>query len=226
MIRLDQVSKSYADKQAQRLVLDQVDWEFAPGQLYTLTGRSGAGKSSLLNILGGLDRNFSGQLWFAGQELSQFSATQMARYRREQVGFVFQDFHLLDALSILDNVLLSTRFLPNSVLPALRQRALDCLKKVDLQGREGDKPGHLSGGERQRVALARALLHQPKLVLADEPTGNLDKHTAATILDLLKALTQEQKITVIMASHDEAAMQCADQVLSLSKGRLQTEAQS
>ncbi len=221
MLRLEHLHKVYGRDDAQRVVLRELNHSFSAGRLYALTGRSGAGKSSLLNIIGGLDRDFSGEVWFDLQALSKLKPGELARYRREQVGFVFQDFHLLEGLNILDNVMLSTRFLAADEVNKLATSAHSCLQKVGLHGRELDRPAQLSGGERQRVALARALLHKPALLLADEPTGNLDAETGAMILDLLLTLSHDDEVCVIMASHDLQATRRADDLLLLQDGKLQ-----
>lgn len=221
MIRLRQLSKVYRQAAVQRGIFNQIDLDLVPAQLYALLGRSGAGKTTLLNILGGLDRDFVGEVEVFGQVLGTLNSAQLAEYRRQQVGFVFQDFHLLHELSIMENLLLSTRFDSAAERQRLRKRAQDCLEKLGLGDRAQAWPGELSGGERQRVALARALLREPKLILADEPTGNLDAVTGSQILDLLLSITRDQDITVLMATHDVTATQRADRCLKLDNGTLQ-----
>lgn len=179
-------------------VLDVKNLEIRRGELVALTGPSGCGKTTLLNLLGALDRPTAGDIFFEGKRFDLKSETALCRFRREKIGFIFQAYHLIPTLSALKNVLAPAFPLGNGY----RRRALELLGLVGLAGKEGRRPGALSGGEQQRVAIARALLLDPDLILADEPTGNLDSATGAGIMDLLKKLNQQGKI-VLVATHDQ-----------------------
>jgi len=203
--------------------LDGVSFSIRSGEYLALAGRSGSGKSTLLNILGGLDVATSGKIFIDAQDLAGLRRNQLALYRRTTVGMIFQSFHLIPSWSALDNVALPMIF-AGVEQSARRQRARDLLALVGLAHREGHKPAELSGGEAQRVAIARALANQPRLLLADEPTGNLDSHTAAEILDLLLKLNIERQLTLLMVTHDVAsAAQQSHRVLHMLDGRIVAE---
>ncbi|MFH1808893.1 MAG: ABC transporter ATP-binding protein [Pseudomonadota bacterium] len=220
MIRLRELRKHYTRDGAPRDVLDGVFLDVVAGTLCAVLGTSGAGKTTLLHILGGLDSAFSGEVEVAGVALRDRTEPELARYRRDTVGFMFQDFHLLDHLSALDNVLLAGRFDDTAVRQRLREHALHLLERVGLQSRTADAPSSLSGGERQRVALARALLRQPRVLLADEPTGNLDGETGARLLELLRETASTEGTVVLVATHDPSLARAADRCLRLHQGRL------
>jgi len=187
VIDVSGLRKVYRAEGSERRVLDGVALRVEGGTFCALLGASGAGKTSLLNVLGGLDSDFEGEVHVAGVELRGRDDRELAAFRRTCVGFMFQDFHLLDHLSAVDNALLACRFDPRAERRRLRTRALDLLARVGLEGRGDARPNALSGGERQRVALARALLREPKVILADEPTGNLDRETGQRLIELLQA---------------------------------------
>ncbi len=220
MIRVCQLRREHNGAAARRQVLAGLDLDVAPGELCALLGRSGSGKTTLLQILGGLDSGFSGEVEVAGQRPGELGDTPLAAFRRDRVGFMFQDFHLLPHLAVLDNVLLSCRFDSLATRERLRGRGQQLLARVGLEGREGDHPGQLSGGERQRVALARALLRAPPVLLADEPTGNLDSDTGARLLELLLETAHDDGTSVVVATHDPAVLSAADRGLELREGRL------
>ncbi|MEV8515399.1 ABC transporter ATP-binding protein [Dactylosporangium sp. NPDC051484] len=189
-----------------------------PGSLTALTGPSGSGKSTLLHLIGAIERADSGSIAVDGRELTAASRAQLAAYRRG-VGFVFQRFHLLPALTALDNVLVPV--LPYRNLDFDRtERARDLLDAVGLAGRESALPSRLSGGQQQRVAIARALITRPRLLLADEPTGNLDSHTGRAILDLLLGLRERHHVTIVLSTHDAAIAAQCERVVDLLDGRL------
>ncbi len=196
-----------------------VDLAIARGEFVALVGPSGSGKSTVLNLIGGLDRPTSGQVWINGTELSASDERTLTRHRREHVGFVFQSFNLLPRLTAEENVALPLMF---SGMPEKerRARARDLLKRVSLEHRLDHRPTQLSGGEQQRVAIARALIGQPALLLADEPTGNLDTGTGAEIMALLKKLNQEQDLTLLVVTHDAEVAAFADRVVKLRDGRV------
>jgi putative ABC transport system ATP-binding protein len=187
------------------------------GQAVAVTGRSGSGKSTLLHLAGAMDDRDSGSITVDGRDLARMSEKQRTRYRRG-VGFVFQRFHLLPALTACDNV--AAPVLPFRTGYDKRAKARDLLAAVGLTGREDDLPAKLSGGQQQRVAIARALIGDPRLLLADEPTGNLDSTTGAEVLDLLFALHRDRGLTLILATHDPAVAARCDRVIELSDGMI------
>ncbi|MEU6340971.1 ABC transporter ATP-binding protein [Streptomyces sp. NPDC046977] len=199
--------------------LDGVDLEIADGVSVALTGPSGAGKSTVLHVIGGMDRPDSGSVEVDGAELT---AARLDAHRR-RIGFVFQRFHLLPALTALDNVLVPV--LPRRVEFDRRERAMELLDAVGLAGRAGALPSQLSGGQQQRVAVARALINRPGLLLADEPTGNLDSATGREIIDLLLALSEQFGMTMLIATHDaEVAANC-DRIVRFQDGRITSDQQ-
>ncbi len=197
-----------------------VDLSIARGEFVALVGPSGSGKSTVLNLIGGLDRPTSGQVWINGTELSASDERTLTRHRRQHVGFVFQSFNLLPRLTAEENVALPLMF--NGVPEQERRaRARVLLEQVGLGPRLAHRPTQLSGGEQQRVAIARALVGQPALLLADEPTGNLDTTTGAEIMALLRELNQEQGLTLLVVTHDPEIATFADRVVRLRDGRIQ-----
>jgi len=200
-------------------VLRGVDLEVAHGAFLALRGASGAGKSTLLHLLGGLDQPSAGEIWFDGQNLAALPAAALTFVRNRRVGFVFQAYHLLPELDALENVCLPARIarIPASEAGA---RGRDLLARVGLQDRMTHRPYELSGGEQQRVAIARALINGPELILADEPTGNLDSHTGEGIIELLCSLQVERKATLIIATHDVRVAARAPTVVELVDGQI------
>jgi putative ABC transport system ATP-binding protein len=203
------------------LALAEVTLDIPAGQAVAVTGRSGSGKSTLLHLAGAMDASDSGTLTVDGKDLGAMSDKQRTVYRR-RVGFVFQRFHLLPALTACDNV--AAPVLPFRTGYDKRARARDLLAAVGLAGREHDLPSRLSGGQQQRVAIARALVGDPCLLLADEPTGNLDSATGAEVLDLLFTLHRDRGLTLILATHDPAVAARCDRVIQLEDGAVSTDA--
>ena len=201
-------------------VLRGVDVEIALGDFVALRGASGTGKSTLLHLIGGLDTPNAGEIIFHGQKLSSFTESQLTNFRNRSVGFVFQAYHLLPELTALENVCLTARIARQSARFAT-ERARSLLARVGLAAREDHKPSELSGGEQQRVAIARALINEPELLLADEPTGNLDSHTGGEIMELLKTLRAEKQMTLIIATHDARVAAIAPRVIELVDGLVQ-----
>lgn len=200
--------------------LRNVDLTIARGEFVALVGPSGSGKSTVLNLIGGLDRFTSGQVWINGIELGASDERTLTRHRRQHVGFVFQSFNLLPRLTAEENVALPLMF--SRVPEKERQaRARTLLERVGLGPRLAHRPTQLSGGERQRVAIARALVGQPALLLADEPTGNLDTVTGAEIMRLLKELNQERGLTLLVVTHDPEVAAFADRVVKLRDGQVE-----
>lgn len=200
-------------------VLRDVSLKIGRGDFLALRGASGAGKSTLLHLLGGLDAPNAGEIWFNGKNLASLSVNALARLRNLKVGFVFQAYHLLPELDALENVCLPARMARTSAAAA-EKRGLELLARVGLKERAEHRPGELSGGEQQRVAIARALINSPELILADEPTGNLDSHTGAEIIDLLCALRSEAQTTLIIATHDAKVAERAPKVVHLEDGQI------
>ena len=187
------------------------------GQFLSVMGPSGSGKSTLLNLLGALDVPSSGSITIDGREISKLSDTDLSRFRRDRLGFVFQFFNLLPTLSALENVLLPG-LLAGRARTELTTRAQALMRSVGLEGRDHHRPDELSGGEMQRVAIARALLIEPALLLADEPTGNLDSKTGNDVLRLIRDATRERQVTVVMVTHDAKAAAVGDRIVRLKDG--------
>ena len=214
------VSKTYLLGKRSLEVLRGVDVELRPGEFLALRGASGAGKSTLLHLLGGLDAPNRGEVWLAGRNLAGLSRRELARLRNEEVGFIFQAYYLLPELDALENVCLPAR-MARTPAPRAEARGRELLDRVGLKERMEHKPYELSGGEQQRVAIARALINEPDLILADEPTGNLDSHTGQEIIELLCSLRTEKQTTLIMATHDPNLAARAPRVMELVDGQVQ-----
>jgi predicted ABC-type transport system involved in lysophospholipase L1 biosynthesis ATPase subunit len=221
LLRTRALTKSYALGKRTLKVLRDVDLDVARGDFLALRGASGAGKSTLLHLLGGLDTPDAGEIHFAGQNLASLSSTALAQFRNQKVGFVFQAYHLLPELDALENVCLPAR-MARQPMEATVQRGRKLLQQVGLGERLDHRPGELSGGEQQRVAIARALINQPELLLADEPTGNLDSRTGDEIMDLLCALRAAGNTTLIICTHDARVAARAPRNMELADGRILT----
>ena len=221
IIQLKRLSKSYQEGNKRRLVLNELDLSVAEGQMYVLLGRSGSGKSTMLNLLSGIDQPDTGQVIIAGTDISKMNEKDRTKYRRDNIGFVFQSFNLISTLTAFENVVLPLSLKGDDPAES-EQKAQFFLDQVDLGDRGGSYPDRLSGGEQQRVAIARALAHEPKFILADEPTGNLDYKTGSIVLKMLGDLVRENGRTMIIATHDREIGQIADQVLELREGSLHT----
>jgi len=201
-------------------VLGGIDLAVSPGEFLAVTGKSGAGKSTLLHIMGGLDRPDSGDVLLEGSSLQRLSRRALAQVRNQKIGFVFQFFHLLPEFSALENVMLPALIAGGN--SRARSRAADLLDLVGLSERLGHYPAQLSGGEQQRVAVARALVNDPLVLLADEPTGNVDSHTSRLIMDLLRRINRELGQATVVVSHDSGVGEWADRSLRLRDGVLET----
>lgn len=200
-------------------VLQNVSLEVPRGEFLAIMGPSGSGKSTLMYLLGGLDRATSGTIHVAGDDLMQLSSEQLAQYRRERVGFVFQGYYLVPTLTVLENVALPGVFL-GQPREEREQRAARLLEKLDMGKRLDHRPHQLSGGQMQRVAIARALFNNPALIMGDEPTGALDSHTGTIVMKLLRHLCDKQGKTIIVVTHDAHVAQYADRVIQLRDGRI------
>jgi ABC-type lipoprotein export system ATPase subunit len=211
------LTKTYVMGKRTLEVLRGVDVEIARGDFVALRGASGTGKSTLLHLIGGLDTPNAGEIIFNGQKLSSFSESKLTNFRNRSVGFVFQAYHLLPELTALENVCLTARIARIPVAVA-KQRATELLARVGLKDRSDHKPSELSGGEQQRVAIARALINEPVLLLADEPTGNLDSRTGGEIMELLQSLRTENQTTLVIATHDAKVAALAPRVIELVDG--------
>ncbi|MBR2980346.1 MAG: ABC transporter ATP-binding protein [Myxococcaceae bacterium] len=222
MIELVNVSKSHRTPEGEAVpILSEVSLRVDAGEFVAITGPSGCGKTTLLNLIGALDRDFTGDIRIAGQDIRRLSDRQLSAFRNKTVGFVFQQFNLLAPLSALENVLLPSHFDPSGEpRTALRERAQKALERVGLGEKLSRRPAQLSGGERQRVAIARALFARPRLVLCDEPTGNLDARTGQAIIDLFRELVAEQAMTIVVVTHETRLSQAAGRVVTLSDHRL------
>ena len=218
-LRLENLSKTFLEGSTSRLVLQDVNAGFDRGEITAIIGKSGSGKSTLLNLISGIDRADSGRIWLDGQELSALDDRQRTLFRRRSIGFVFQFFNLIPTLTVWENVILPLE-LNGARAAEIRQRAEPLLDAVGLLDRVKTFPDRLSGGEQQRVALARALVHDPQLVLADEPTGNLDEDTGKHILALVDRLTRRAGKNLVMVTHSAEASAHADRVLHLKDGKL------
>lgn len=217
-IQIKEVSKLYpakADGSEALRALDQVSLHVERGEWLAVMGPSGSGKSTLVNIIGCLDRPSSGELWIGGENLAQFSAAQLDRFRAEKIGFIFQQFHLIPYLTALENVMLAQYF--HSITD--EAGALAALERVGLANRAKHLPAHLSGGEQQRVCIARALINDPEIILADEPTGNLDAQNQEIVLHLLRQFHNQGR-TIVMVTHDPAVARLADRKVELHHGRI------
>jgi putative ABC transport system ATP-binding protein len=215
-VRVEKLAKRYGDS----TVFANVQFDVMPGEFVAVVGESGVGKSTLLNCLAGLDSWDAGQVYLKGQSLGEMNDTALALLRRQHIGFVFQAFHVLPHLDVAQNI----------ALPLLLQKKPDearvqaMLQAVGLEGLGGRLPQQLSGGQLQRVAIARALVHRPALLLADEPTGNLDPSTSAKVLDVLLAQTRQEGAALVLVTHSDAAAARADRVLHLSGDGIKTSA--
>lgn len=221
LISLEHVTKTYEEAGVERTILDDVSIELGCGEFVVLLGKSGSGKSTLLNLIGGIDAPTAGDVRIDGRSITRMSDQERTLYRRNHIGFVFQAFNLIPMLSVWENVLLPVELSSDGRQRREGQaRAKDLLEQVGLGGRLGTFPDRLSGGEQQRVAIARALANDPLVVLADEPTGNLDAENGRLVLQLLDTLTRQAGKNLVMVTHSEEVIGIADRVLRLKDGKL------
>jgi putative ABC transport system ATP-binding protein len=222
IIRLERISKRFEEAGHQRIVLHEVSAAFWPGEFAVLIGKSGSGKSTLLNLVSGIDTPSAGEIWVEGRALTRLSERERTLFRRAKIGFIFQFFNLVQTLTVLENLLLPLE-LNGRTAARDRTHALDLLEQVGLADRRDTYPDRLSGGEQQRVAVARALVHDPLLVLADEPTGNLDVETGKYVLELLDTLTRQAGKNLLMVTHSPDVVGLADRVFRIAEGHLVEE---
>lgn len=221
MLEIRDITKTFpAAGGAVVTVLDDLDGQFDDGEFVSIVGKSGSGKSTLLSILGTLDQPTDGHVIIDGREVSQLKGSTLTDYRCHEIGFVFQNYQLIPNLTALENVCLPMEFAGHSKTVRLK-RARQLLDEVGITGdHQSARPGKMSGGEQQRVAIARALANKPSLILADEPTGNLDEATGQMIVDLLKNLAQSENVTIVVVTHDLDIARQADKSYRLTKGKL------
>jgi len=221
MIKLNSLSKTYATSEVETTALHDINLDIGPGEFVAVMGPSGCGKSTLLNILGMLDSPTAGEYWFNGTEVARFSEAQLAHMRKAGIGFVFQSFNLIDELTVFENVELALLY---HDIPARdrKARVQAALERMKIAHRAGHMPLQLSGGQQQRVAIARAVVSQPVLILADEPTGNLDSHNGEEVMQLLTQLNEEGT-TIVMVTHSHSHAQYARRVVNLFDGRIVAE---
>jgi putative ABC transport system ATP-binding protein len=217
VIQLKSVSKIYKMGKENLIVLDSVNLDVQEGEFVAIMGPSGSGKSTLANVIGGLDKINSGTITVDSQELNKLNDRMLSDYRNKKIGFVFQAFNLIPTFTAQENVMLPL-ILAGVSSKIRKQKAYDCLKIVGLESRI--EPNELSGGERQRVSIARALVNEPKIIIADEPTGNLDSKKSAEIIAILKKLNADSKITVIIITHDPTVAREADRILNMQDGKI------
>jgi putative ABC transport system ATP-binding protein len=218
MIHIENVTKVHKMGEAEVHALRGVSCSIATGTFTFIVGPSGSGKSTLLNLLGALDIPTTGHVQIEGKLLSDLTERERDEFRRNEVGFVFQNFNLLKNLTAIDNVLVP--FMPSGINAKMKQDAIELLKQVGLQDRLDHRPGQLSGGEQQRVAIARALFKRPSLILADEPTGELDSETGAEIFQILRDVVQQRQTTVIVVTHDRRYIAPEDRLIEMTDGRI------
>lgn len=219
LVELEHLSKTFQEGETQRTVLDRVSLTILPGEFIVLLGNSGSGKSTLLNLLSGIDQPDRGVIKINGLAIAEMNERSRTLLRRDRIGFVFQFFNLIATLTVLENITLPQELAGKST-KAAQASALKLLEQVELGDRQNTFPDKLSGGQQQRVAIARALAHNPQLVLADEPTGNLDAETGEKVLQLLLDLTRKTGKTLIMATHNPEIAKEADRVLRVQDGQL------
>jgi putative ABC transport system ATP-binding protein len=218
MIRLNNINKTYRTARVETLALENINLDVAPGEFVSIMGPSGCGKSTLLNLIGLLDRPSGGTLALDGAEVGKWNDRRLATFRNEKLGFVFQSFHLVPDLKVVDNVEIPLLYRKNSGSPR-RKLASDALDRVGLASRVHHFPTQLSGGQQQRVAIARAIVGKPRILLADEPTGNLDSAMGEEIMDILHDLNKTDGTTIVMVTHDERFARRTDRIVRLFDGR-------
>jgi putative ABC transport system ATP-binding protein len=218
MVELQQVSKVYRTDRIETMALDSVDVAIERGEFVSVMGPSGCGKSTLLNLMGLLDEPSSGKIRIDGKSIQSYGDRNLAQLRNQQIGFVFQEFHLINDLKVVDNVELPLLYRRVGAKER-RKLALSALDRVGLSSRVHHFPSQLSGGQQQRVAIARAIVGKPRILLADEPTGNLDSRMGAEVLEMMKALNEQQDTTIVMVTHDSVIAEQTERTIRIFDGR-------
>lgn len=223
ILKLENVEKKYSGSVEELHIINNLSFSVEEGEFISILGRSGSGKSTLLNIMGLLDRVDDGKIFIGGQEVDKLSEEERDKIKNQMIGFVFQFHYLLPEFTALENVMLPALLNNFDKKLEIEKRAKELLEKVGLGERENHKPSQLSGGEKQRVAIARALINSPKILLADEPTGNLDEETSEMIFKILKDISKNEKQTIIVVTHSKDLAEISDKQLYLKKGVLVEE---
>ena len=218
ILTANNITKTYQDGKTTTNVLNHLDISIKSGERIAIVGTSGSGKSTLLHILGGLDVPTSGEVWLHGQRINDLNETQRGELRNQHLGFIYQFHHLLAEFTAIENVAMPLLMRKSVPIAVARQQSIELLEKVGLGHRLTHRPGELSGGERQRVAIARALVTKPSLILADEPTGNLDYANAQAVFEILSELQKDFNTALLMVTHDRQLAQLADKQLALQNG--------
>ena len=219
LIKLENITKDYIDEELVTPALRGVSFDIKQGEFIAVMGSSGSGKSTLMHIIGFLDRATAGEYFFDQENISEFDDDKLAQIRNQKVGFIFQSYNLLARTSVLDNVLLPTIYTPDVDSKEVEEKARQLLDKVGLSHRINHRPNQLSGGEQQRVAIVRALINQPRLILADEPTGNLDSKSGQEVMEVLQDLNEEGH-TILMVTHEKYVAECAQRIIILKDGQI------
>lgn len=222
LIQTKKLTKVFINGEQTLVALDNIDLEIEKGEIIALTGPSGSGKTTLMHLLGCLDSPSSGQFFLDGQEVSAFSSKELAHVRNQKISFVFQNFHLLNDLNAVENVILPQLY-GGIIEKTAREKACDLLEVVGLGNRLYHHPNQLSGGQKQRMAIARALAMDPPIILADEPTGNLDSENAHRIIDLFCAINQRRQTTIILVTHEQKIAQRAQRCVTIHDGRIASD---
>jgi putative ABC transport system ATP-binding protein len=220
LVQAEGIERAYGKGDSLVMALDGIDLEIRQGEYLSLMGPSGSGKTTFFNIIGALDFPTAGRISLGGQELRRMKSSELAYLRCANIGYIFQNYNLIEVITAQANVMLPMRFLGMSEKDAA-EKAADLLDRVGIGHRLGHLPGELSGGQQQRVAIARALANDPMIVLADEPTGNLDTKTATAIVELLSKLSDERGVTIISATHDHRMLSVSDRVVYLRAGKIE-----
>ena len=215
MLEITNLSKSFGNL----MVLNSINLDIRTGERVALMGRSGSGKSTLLNCISGIESFDSGEVFFCGKSINYMNLSELEKLRRESLGYVFQSFHLLPTLTALENVEFSAQLIDTPRVTR-RKRARELLRFVGMEHREMHRPDALSGGERQRVALARAVINHPRLILADEPTGNLDSFSGELVLNLIERISNEEGIAILLVTHDQNTSRICDRIVEMKDGQI------
>ncbi|MFW7379638.1 MAG: ABC transporter ATP-binding protein [Oligoflexus sp.] len=219
LIEVKKLSRHFGEGPTRVNALSQVDLQIAPGEFTALVGPSGSGKSTLLHLIGGLDQPSEGEVYLNGTAISKMSPAELCDFRRDHIGFIFQSFNLIPVLTVLENIEY-VMLLQGIDEKQRRQRSLSILEKLGLQGLENRRPNAISGGQQQRVAVARAVVSRPKIILADEPTANLDSTNGIALIELMKQLNHDEEVTFLFSTHDEKIMSSAKRLISLRDGEI------